>query len=331
MGLDGRRSLLHPFVAPGDATSAAAWDGAGGDAPVSPPAPPLPGSLWQQRSGGEGGGQAPPNVGISPQRVPGGSWRLGRGGGGTICPRGAHPGIPAPCRRDVPPPSPVPPSLGQAWERPHVGGETWGVVSPPPPSRGTRGARRPPQLHRRFSLLPSGIPLPKRFRRASDKEVGKKPEVFWRGGGGGEVSIRLSPQNEGGPPIPGAETGGRRVRIWHTTHVTALAGNPDAPALRVPAGERSPSASAAREEGGWGGPPGTQSSPFGGHFPPPAPEGLRHLLGRVPWCPADLLVDGGDGRFRRRARLRVIFRVTEALQQKLGGLLRHPPTPSAPQ
>lgn len=90
-----------PELPPGPAPVQPRGTGLGGrpGVPVPPPAP-LPRSLWQQRSGG----QAPP-AWASPHRGSlrgaGGSWRLGRGGGGcgggTICPRGSHPGIPTPC------------------------------------------------------------------------------------------------------------------------------------------------------------------------------------------------------------------------------------------
>lgn len=71
-----------------------------------------------------------------------------------------------------------------------------------------------------------------------------------------------------------------------------------------------------------GGGPHKQNPPGTGPLlgaAPLAPEGLCHLLGRVLWRPADLLVDGGDWCFLRWALLLVIFGVTEALQQKSGG------------
>lgn len=83
--------------------------------------------------------------------------------------------------------------------------------------------------------------------------------------------------------------------------------------------------------GVWGGPhPAPDPLPGGRHgHGPPAPEGLCHLLGRVLRRLADLLADGADRLFLRRAGVRVIFGGTEALR-KNWGLLRVFPHPSPP-
>lgn len=125
------------------------------------------------------------------------------------------------------------------------------------------------------------------------------------------------------PPIPGAKTGAEGFGFGTQRTLQPFW---EIPMLRLCGclqEKGAPSASAVCSDGGSGGlhiqtpPPTRHQSFFGGS--PPAPEGLCHLFGCVLWRPVDLLVDGGDECFLWRALLLVIFRVTEALRQKLGG------------
>lgn len=199
---------------PGDATrsSGAAWDGVGGTSRCAPPFPRVSmaamkrvGGFTPGWAGSPPGGQVHPRVGISPQRVPARPrWGVSLPRGGGLIPdplcraEAAWPGQ----HRDVPLPSPVPPvptklGSGGRWE-----------VNPGVPPLFPGHPRRVPQLRRRrWSLPRSGIPLPKESRRASDKEVGEKPEVCV-GGVGGKHPSGYRPEMV--PPIPGAETGAGR-------------------------------------------------------------------------------------------------------------------------
>lgn len=207
-----------------------------------------------------------------------GGWEgAGEGWGGVSVPRGgSHPGPAVPSRSGVAPHKdmslPNVPSPGQARQRWHTGGEPWGVVPPPPILEHPGDSGGSPSFTAARLGLGPGSPSPKSLGGRQTRGLERNQGYGGGRGGvvclcGGEASVRLSPRD--GVSHPRSRNGDWRVRIWHTTHFTALPENPDAPALRVPAGERNPSA------GGEGGgcahcaDPHRHRSPFWGQPPTP--------------------------------------------------------------
>lgn len=154
----------------------------------------------------------PWGVPMTPLRVGG----FNRPGGVPVAPQ-CHTAVTQPDQHhDVPQPRPTRP-----WW--HMGGDPRG---PPVPGRPGATQGPPASPSPRVSASFRGSRSPNSLGGRQTRRLGRNRH------GGGSVRTVVAPRWCRPSPEP---KGGRRGRVWHTTHCTALLGHPGAPAPPVPA------------------------------------------------------------------------------------------------